>query len=256
MLGTIRRVGQLLDLFDGDHPEWGVTEVARALRVSKSTAHALLQSLAVIGLLEQVPSGRYRLGWRTLALGNVLLTSSGITRVAKPVMEDLARTSGETVNLAVLERGHVIFVERVPGTGGRFASAVPIGTPLPFHCSAVGKVLLAYRTPLEVRELIRTVSDFDAFTRNTITDKPRFQAELDRVRRQGYALNLMEAFNDVCCLAAPVRNGVGLVVAALGLSMPGHRFERHRDYYVSALLAATRKVSAELGWVAESGGVA
>lgn len=256
MLGTIRRLGQLLDLFDMDHPEWGVTEVARALRISKSTAHALLRSLAVIGLLEQMPNGRYRLGWRTLALGNVLLTSSGITRVAKPVMEHLARTSGETVNLAVLDRGHVIFVERVPGTGGRFASAVPIGTPLPFHCSAVGKVLLAYRTPLEVRELIRTVADFDAFTRNTITDKQRFQAELGQVRRQGYGFNLMEAFNDVCCVAAPVRNGVGLVVAALGLSMPASRFERHRDYYIGALLAASRKVSAELGWVAESGGVA
>lgn len=256
MLGTIRRVGQLLDLFDGDHPEWGVTEVSRALQVSKSTAHALLRSLAVIGLLEQMPNGRYRLGWRTVALGNVLLTSIGIANIAKLAMDDLARSSGETVNLAVLERGHVIFVERVPGAGGRFASVVPLGTPLPFHCSAVGKVLLAYRAPIEVRELLKTVPGFDAFTRNTITDKQRFQVELDQVRRQGYGFNLMEAFNDVCCVAAPVQNGVGLVVAALGLSMPATRFERHRDYYISALLAASRKVSAELGWVAESGGVA
>lgn len=255
MIGTIRRVGQLLDLFDEGHPEWGVTEVARALRVSKSSAHALLRSLSTIGLLEQLPNSRYRLGWRTVALGNVLLTSTGIAGLARPVIETLAKTSGETVNLAVLERGHVIFIERVPGTGGRFASVVPIGTPLPFHSSAVGKVLLAHRPPAEAQALLNLAA-FDRFTRNTITEKQRFWAELAQVRRQGYAFNLMEAFDDVCCVAAPVRNSLGLVVAAIGLSMPTHRFERHRDYYISALLAATRRVSTELGWEAETGGVA
>ncbi len=256
MIGTIRRVGQLLDLFDEDHPEWGVSGVARELRISKSSAHALLRSLATIGLLEQLPNSRYRLGWRTVALGNVLLTSTGIAGLARPVIETLAKTSGETVNLAVLERGHVIFIERVPGAGGRFASAVPIGTPLPFHCSAVGKVLLAHRPPAEAQALLKLAAAFDRFTRNTITDKERFRAELEQVRRQGYAFNLMEAFDDVCCVAAPVLNSLGLVVAAIGLSMPTYRFERHRDYYVSALLAATRRVSTELGWEAETGGVA
>jgi DNA-binding IclR family transcriptional regulator len=107
MLGTVARAGEVLDLFDVESPEWGPSAVARQLEIAKSQAHELLASLSGIGLLQRSDRGRYRLGWRTLALGSDLLRSE-LDPVVIAMMRELATSFGANVQLHALERGRVV----------------------------------------------------------------------------------------------------------------------------------------------------
>src|SRR4051794_37860675 len=108
MLQTLNRAGRVLELFSSEHPEWGATAVARELNVSKSQAHEMLVSLTDIGLLEREASGRYRLGWRILALHSVFLVTRDVGRASADVIRALAGRYGETVELAVWGQGRAI----------------------------------------------------------------------------------------------------------------------------------------------------
>jgi DNA-binding IclR family transcriptional regulator len=105
MLGTLKRAGAVLDLFTPEEPEWGVTAMALRLGIGKSLAHDVLASLTAIGLLQRVGHGRYRLGWRTVALASVLLRTSELKAQARPVVRDLAERQRATVSLVAWDRG-------------------------------------------------------------------------------------------------------------------------------------------------------
>ncbi len=249
MLSTVYRAGQVLELFGADHPERSLCEVARLLGVPKSTAHALLQTLCEIGLLRQTANRRYRLGWRILALSHKLLSTTDFRKEARPVMEELAARLGETVHLATLEEDRVVYVDKVRGKHGAQVSITEVGVELPAHCSAVGKVLLAFRPWLEVERFV-TKKGLVAFTRNTITDLDRLRQELEVVRARGWAYDLEEAMEGLCCVAAPIRDYTGSVVAAMSLSVPAARFYPRKQEFQRAILAACQEVSERLGYMA------
>src|ERR1700751_4845932 len=116
MLGTVLNAGRVLDLFTSETPERGVTEVAEALGIPKSRAHALMSSLAHVGLLRRTAEGRYRLGWRVLALGRILTETTEFRAEARRAMEELSGRFGETVHLATLDDGVVVYVDKIEGT--------------------------------------------------------------------------------------------------------------------------------------------
>lgn len=252
MLGTVRKVARVLDLFSAERPEWGVTEVARALGIPKSTAHALLDTMCRIGLLRKTPHCRYRLGWRVLALHRVLMETTEFRAEAVPVMQGLVARYGETVHLAALDDGQVVYVEKLEGTRAVRVAVSRVGARLPAHCSAVGKVLLAFRPWEEVQDIVR-VQGLPAFTPRTITSLHELRVELGRVREQGYAIDQEEVMADLCCVAAPIRDYTGSVVAAMSLSVPAYRFHQYRDEYRRAIVQATRQVSENLGHFAAGG---
>ena len=252
VLGTVRKVAQVLDLFSAERPEWGVTEVARALGIPKSTAHALLVTMCRIGLLRKTPECRYRLGWRVLALNRVLLETTEFRAEALPVMQSLVNRYGETVHLAALDDGQVVYVEKLEGTRAVRVAVSRVGARLPAHCSAVGKVLLAFRPWDEVQAIVKA-QGLPAFTPRTITSLQQLRAELERVRQQGYAYDLEEVMPELCCVAAPIRNYTGAVVAAMSLSVPAYRFHQYKDEYRRAILQAARQVSENLGYFSAGG---
>ncbi|HEY8487214.1 MAG TPA: IclR family transcriptional regulator, partial [Limnochordales bacterium] len=243
---------RVFELFSAERPEWGVTEVSRALRIPKSSAHALLATLCRVGLLRKTPQNRYRLGWRVLALTQVLLDSTEFRAEALPAMQRLVARFGETVHLAVLEDGQVVYVEKLEGTRAVRVAVSRVGARLPAHCSAVGKVLLAHQ-PWEKVEAVAALHGLPALTPNTITSLERLRAELQRVREQGFAYDHEEVMPDLCCVAAPIRDHSGAVVAAMSLSVPAYRFRQHRDEYRRAILDAARQVSENLGFFPTGG---
>lgn len=225
MLNTVANVGRVLDLFDRDSAEWGVTEVGRELQIPKSNAHALLVSLVEIGVLARTSRNRYRLGWRVVSLSERVRHLSGLGGAARPVMVTTAKSLGETVLLAVLERDRALYVDRVDGAHPTVRLAgVRIGGSLPLHSTAVGKILLSDRTLEEAREILGE-GPLHSTTDRTICDVDVLLESLRRVRRDGVAYDRCETVHDACALAVPIRDDQARIVAALSTAIPAYRFE-------------------------------
>jgi len=246
MLGTILKAGQILALFDREHTEWRVSDVAETLGIAKSSAHDLLSSLTHIGVLSQTDEGRYRLGWKLVELSEILLATTELRAVAHPVLEQLMHVYQETLHLAILEKGKVVYLDKLEGKQTIRVELTGLGTHLYPHCSGLGKVLLAH-LPWGCVEAIIAEQGLPRFTDQTITAADALQAELLRVRERGYAYDMGEIIPDLRCVAAPVRNYSGRVVAAISMSVPAYRFERSHETYRSAIVHAGKLISRHMG---------
>ncbi|HEV2579516.1 MAG TPA: IclR family transcriptional regulator [Ktedonobacteraceae bacterium] len=249
MLQTVQKAAEVLNLFSVDHPEWGISELSKTLAFPKSSTSALVTTLTEQGLLRRTNAGRYKLGWRVMALSQVLLSTTDFRTEARRVMESLIARFGETVHLAALESGQVIYVDKLQGTRAIQVSVTGVGYRLPAHCSGVGKTILADR-PWEEVLLILNARGMPPLTPHTITSPEAFRQELERVSAQGYAYDLEEAVEELCCVAAPIRDHSGEVVAAMSLSVPAYRFQQYKDQYRLAIVGAARQVSENLGYIA------
>lgn len=219
MLLTVANVGRVLDAYSVERPERGVTELAADLGLTKSKTHALLTSMAEIGLLRRTEGGRYRIGWRSLELVRLLTQSTPFRPIAHSVATGIARRFGDVVHVATLDEGRVVYVDRVVGPRGLRIPVTTVGSSLPAHCSGVGKVLLAHLDPAKV-DAILDRHGLPALTERTITDRDRFYAELHRVRRDGLGYDREEVQAGLACVAAPIFDADGRCVAAISLSAP------------------------------------
>ena len=216
MPASVRKAAQVLDLFSVQRPDWGPTEVADELKIAKSTAHALLRELASVGLTERLPCGRYRLGWRTLGLARTMLATNGHLDMITPTARRLANHFGETVHITAWQRGRVLYVATERPPGGVAAPTEPVVAEL----TPPGRVLLAERA-----------GD---------TGNP---AEVQRLRRRGYAVGPQRALERVDCAAAPVRTSDGPATIALALCAPRDRFWARSDKYARAISGASARIA-------------
>lgn len=244
---TVQKVGRILNLFSVEKPEWGVSEVAAVLGLPKSSVSAMMSSLAEQGLLQRTGDRRYRLGWGIMAMSRVLLETTRFRDEARRGMEYLVSLFGETVHLATLERGQVLYVDKMQGTRAIQVAVTAVGGKFSAHASGVGKAILAYRPWEEVVEILER-EGMPARTPNTITTLEEFREELERVRRQGYAHDIEEGMLELCCVAAPIRDHTGEVVASMSLSVPAYRFWQSEEKYRNTLIGTVRKVSENLGY--------
>jgi IclR family transcriptional regulator, KDG regulon repressor len=242
MLQTLKRAGRALELFSPEEPEWGATGVAKELGISKSQAHELLVSLTDIGLLERDGAGRYRLGSRVVALHRLFLETNHISRAAVHAVRVLSGRSGETVQLAVWNRGRAICVAACQGRHSVTASPWPLGAELPGHSTGAGKVLLSSRAPDEVHEVLAR-EGLTRMTARTIVTPEQLWAELSRVRRHALAFEHAEHFPDTCGVAAPILSPLGEVLAAVSMSVPASRWPTGREQYTRALVAMASALS-------------
>jgi IclR family transcriptional regulator, KDG regulon repressor len=250
MLTTVLKAGQLLALFDKDHAEWRVSDVALALGIAKSSAHDLLSSLTYVGLLSQTDEGRYRLGWKVVTLSETLLATTEIRTVARPIMEQLMHVYQETLHLAILEKGQVVYLDKLEGKQTIRVELTGLGTHLYPHCSGLGKVLLAY-LPWECVEGIIKAQGLPRFTEQTIVEADLLKTELDKIRQRGYAYDLGEIIPDLRCVAVPIRNYANKVIAAISMSVPSYRFDRARATYRNATIHAGKLISNHMGCTAK-----
>jgi DNA-binding IclR family transcriptional regulator len=227
--------------------EAGVSEVAAEIAVHKSTAFRLLASLEVRGLVEQSDDrGKYRLGFGIVRLAGAVSARMDVTRHGRGICERLAGQLGETVNLAIAQEGHAINLDQVRGPSAVTAHNW-VGQLTPLHATSSGKVLLAWRDPAAVAQLL-AASPCERFTPATITSVQELQAELARVRHAGYALTVEEYEVGLNAMAAPVREHGGQVVAAVSASGPAYRFTPDRMQELAPLLVAgAREISHRLG---------
>jgi DNA-binding IclR family transcriptional regulator len=236
MLSTLGHAGEVLDLFTTERPQWGVTATARELGMPKSRAHDLLASLAAIGLLEHVPRGRYRLGWRPLALAATNFRTSPLRAGAEPVMREMAERHASASLLFVWDRGRLLCVGRHDPSGSPQLSLPAVGARFRANGSAAAKVLMAHR-PLD--EVAPSNGDGGRA-------RESLEADLQRVRRRGYAGGREGGAAGPLAVAAPIRDGRDNVVAALSIAGPTLHSEADLPLYGELVLDAARQISQAL----------
>jgi IclR family transcriptional regulator, KDG regulon repressor len=255
LLSTLQKSGDVLDLFTVCKPEWGVTEVAQAQGLPKSSAHALLSTLTEMGLLQRTGDNRYRLGWRVLVLARVIAETSDLREESMRRMRQLVARFGETTHLGALERGEVVYILKIEGTNAVRIRVTGMGARLPAHCTSLGKVLLAARPVAEVERIVAE-HPLKRYTPKTIHDEATLFEELERVRAQGYAYDDEEALKDIACVAAPVLDASRSIVVALSMSAPAFRFKANRAEYTEAIVKAAAEISASVALAAAVPGAA
>jgi IclR family transcriptional regulator, KDG regulon repressor len=221
-LSSVRNAARLLKEFSRGSREIGVTELSRRLGIGKSTAHRLLNTLAEERLLEQDPdTGAYRLGLAMYELGASVSMHTDLHEACSPILDQLRNATRETVQVAVLDGREVVYVERreSPQTLRLFGR---VGHRNDAHCTSTGKLLLAY-LPQQRLESLMTDWILPRKTPFTIHDPAALRADLELIRTRGWAENINEAEVGVASIAAPIRNGLGEVVAAVSVAGPLQR---------------------------------
>jgi IclR family acetate operon transcriptional repressor len=244
-IAAVERALAVLDALSNGAAELGTNEIARLTGINASTVSRLLATLAGAGIVEHVPeTGRYRLGLRLLQLGNAVLARLDLREVVRPHLQELARTTGETATLSAPGERDAVTVDFVQ-SGSSVQSVARVGRPSIGHATATGKVLLAFGNAELPPGQLR------AYTDRTVTDRRALAAELDRIRRRGYAEAVSEREPDLNAIAAPVFGADGQLAAIVGVQGPSARFGREA---MRAAVGELRKhgveISAELGWTA------
>ena len=248
---SVQSVDRALEVLEilGRDGEGGVSDIADALGVHKSTVSRLVSVLESRGFVEQISDrGKYRLGFTVVRLAGATMSRRDLGRESRDICEPLADTVGETVNLAVLDAGRAVNVTEANGGAG-IALRTFVGQSCPAHATSSGKVLLAGLS--ESRLAIAVDGVLERFTDATIVTGAALRDELETVRAQGWAAARDELEDGLTAVAAPVRDHTGDVVAALSISGPSFRMggDRIPDLSRQAITAADA-VSARLGHTA------
>jgi len=237
---VLDRVVAILDSFQNEKAQLGVTELSKKLGLHKSTVHRLLEALRSYRLIAQDSENeKYSLGLKLFELGNCAVASIDIHKNSMPVLKQLVAATGETAHLCILDDKQVLYLEKFESERTlRIPSRV--GQRNPSHCTAVGKALLAF-LPEELNSLCKTKA-LKRSTENTITDPVKLRQELASVRRQGFALDNEEIELGLRCVAAPVRDYGGRVIAAISIAGPSFRITEEK--FAPLAESVTRAASA------------
>jgi len=222
-----------------------LSELVTRLELPHTSALRIVSTLCEAGFLQR-SGNRYTLGPGLIPLGQQALARLDIRAVARPVLKQLSEQTGETAHLAILSGNHSLLIEVVQSPAPIRVGA-PAGTLADLHCSATGKVLIA-NLPVENLKTLLGSKPLPANTPKTLTSLPRLQAELRRIRKQGYAVDDEEVFTGIRCLAAPVQNASNEMVAAIGITGATTRFTTTRfPTMARQVSAAASAVSRSLG---------
>jgi DNA-binding IclR family transcriptional regulator len=239
---VISRAAQIMRSLSAQQRGLTLSEIAENVGLPRSTVHRIISALAAEGLTVAVsPAGGYRLGPEFIRLAEA--ERGELRKVAHPYLEQLSADLSETVDLAVLVRDHVSFVDQVAAPQ-RLRAVSSVGASFPAHCTANGKVLLAQHDDDYLRKLLPP--KLAALTPNTVTDREELLRQLADVRADGVGYDREEHTLGICAVGAPVRDAYG-VVAALTVPLPTQRFVGHEAELAAHVREACDRLSTTLG---------
>lgn len=244
----VQALAHAIDVLEilAERGEMGVSEIGREIGLSKTAVYNILATFEGRRMVNRDPrTSRYRLGWRLYELGAELQRHNELAPVARPLLEELAERTGETVLFGILDRTGVTYVDRVESDRSIRMVAAP-GRQASLHATASGKVLLAHQPPEFVDEVL--AGELRAYTPETITDPDELRAELRRVAERGYADCIRQHEPEICSISVPVRDYSGGVAAALTLAAPATRFgQPARRAALTTLTEIAGRLSEQLG---------
>lgn len=222
ILQSLDKAIRVLNCFK-EAPELGVTQISQMLGLNKSNVHNILSTFEEHGFVEQNPQNqRYRLSFGLLELSHSLLNRIGVRNAAYTDMKELAGSTGEHVYLGIPYGKQVLYLEAASPSQYGYERSLS-GETAPLYCTSIGKAMLAYLPASQLAD--RLPEEMHPFTAQTITDPQVLMAELETVRRQGYAIDNMEHEYGIKCVGIPVLDDQGRVLAGLSISGPSLRFD-------------------------------
>jgi IclR family acetate operon transcriptional repressor len=248
---TLRTVEKALtmleELASAAWPGIGVGDLGRRLGLHRTTQSRFLATLARRGYVEPIQgTDRYRVGLKALELASAPLRGLPLREIGAPILEQLNRSTRETVHIVVLDGGEVVTIDRLEAERP-ITLRSDIGSRRPAYCSAAGKAMLAHRPETEVDELL--ARGMPARTATTITTPLRLKAQLQEIRMRGYALDDEENVEGVRCAAAPVFELTGRLAGAVSLAAPTYRVDVPRLLELAVpVIEAAHSLSRQLGY--------
>jgi DNA-binding IclR family transcriptional regulator len=239
----------LLEQFQGDVDELGVTELSKRLKLHKNNVFRLLATLESRGYIEQNrATENYRLGLKSLELGQTFIKQMGLLRQAKPILEKMVGQCNETSYVAIFKEGYIVYLDVIE-TDLTVRVVSRVGSRLPAYCTAAGKIHLAFMSDEEIDAAL-PARELKGFTPETITDREKLRKELRDIADKGFAIDNEELDLGVRCVAAPIRDYTRRIVGAVSISGPSMRLndERIEKELVPLVLQAGDELSTRLGF--------
>ncbi|MDF9825042.1 DNA-binding IclR family transcriptional regulator [Breznakia sp. PF5-3] len=245
---SIVKASKIIDVIAFERSSLSLSELSERLGIAKSTLHGLLSTLVNIRYLEQDQNtGKYKLGVQLFELGSQIANTWNEKAIAKPYMEKLVEETGETIHLAMLSNGEVLYVDKQEANSSIRIATAP-GAKLPLHCTGVGKVLLAFSNEKEIHNILNSY-ELTKYTEHTIIDEEGIKRELNKIKTLGYAYDNQEFLDGLRCVAAPIFDHNHRVIFSLSISGPLSRMKDEViDHYRDLLLTASQEISRKLGY--------
>jgi len=246
-VGVISKVLRILEALQGSSAGLGLKAICDRTGIHKSTAHRFLKHLERECYLIRTEAGAYLIGPRLSQLSARGNQEATLQAVARPILWELWKSTQETVNLAVLDQKTALYVDVIESPH-EFRLSSRVGTRRSVHVTALGKALVAF-LPRETQETILDSIAFQAATPRTIGNLVQFRQELEKVRREGYAVDDEEAVQGARCVSAPILNSAGEPIAAVSVSGPVTRVSPNLvNALAGAVTSAAGAISAAMGF--------
>jgi DNA-binding IclR family transcriptional regulator len=246
-VGVLTKAIKILETLRNTPAGLVLKDIARQTGINKSTAYRFLSHLEREGYLARNEGGVYTIGLKLSQMGQTSSREGSLREAARPVLRDLRAATGESVNLAVMDNGEVLYLE-VFESPHAFRLVSAIGRRRPLYSTGLGKALAAFLPP-EVSEHILHGIQFQPFTPQTITNLAEFTNELEAVRAQGYAVDDEESLLGARCVAAPVLNERGESIASVSVAGPISRISEDKvGIFAAAVKDAVERIAAQMGF--------
>ena len=246
MSQSVRAVERALDIllcFTMETPTLSLTEIAEQVGMHKSTIHRLLATLESKRFITRdKATGMYQLGFLLFELASVMLHDLDIQRWALPYLQQLSLQSEETADLAILDNGHVVYLQVVESSQ-RVKIAAAVGEKLPAYCTATGKAFLAYFPEAQVRKML--AHGMTKYTENTIVSEEDLFKNLHEIRERGFSISEQEYEKDINAVAAPIMDANGCPVAVIAIVGPSYRMSHDRMLMLGQLIHETADTIAQ-----------
>ncbi|PSL40176.1 IclR family transcriptional regulator [Planomicrobium soli] len=250
---SLERAFNLLDTLSEYPDGLQITRLSEKVGLSKSTVHRLLATLITMNYVYKDPeSEKYRIGYRLLYLTRNILNNIDVISIAKPFLEALSADVNETIHLCIEDMGEVLYVDKIESNQTiRMFSRV--GSRAPMYCTGVGKMLLSGMEQTKYNNVVDRIS-FVSKTENTIKSKDQLATELQVIKEQGYALDNVENEEGIRCIAAPIIDSKGDIIASFSISGPSNRItmDRVNEELVHKITQTSAKISRHLGYEMQS----
>lgn len=220
---VIRKAVSLMGYMSRKNEAAGVSEIARELSMPKTTVYRILATLCEDNVVIKTGNGFYKMGPTVLLWSSGYKFSSGIIEIARPWLEKLREESLETLHLSVFEHGKAQYAERLDSPQTVTLRWSRLGSSMPLYCTAAGRAILSVLPEKELDAYL-SKTELEPRTANTVTDPAELKKMLARFRIQGYSVEVEENEDNIRCVGAAIKNGLGYPVAAISLTAPSFRF--------------------------------
>lgn len=246
LMSSVNNTLKVLDLLSVNI-EMGVTEIANSIGLSKSSIFRILYTLEKNEFVFKTSNLKYRLGIKLAYYGSIVTENLNIINLIRPFLQELRDTHNETAHLGILDDDlNIIFMAKELSSS-TIQMTSKVGHKLPFYISAMGKILVANQMDNHLLEILREYN-YIKYTNNTITKYDEIVEMLNTIREHNYSIDEEESEEGLTCIAVPIRDFTGRVIAAISISGPTQRINRNRDSLINDLKLTGEKASYSMGY--------